>query len=257
MNKKYLITAIFCYSLLILLLFYLFTSKEITYTTMVSIFIPILIGAIIKYDSNIKIKYNEYYEPLYHYIRTYYDVMSQPFNYISMGEKHRMMSEITQDILKFLNNNLKYASEDVSSILELILFNKYKNHNENEFQDVNDANKLIPVIMDEIVDNYNVIFFNHFLCKKIYIFFNKPHKVNHIIYLYCDSFMVNIARQKKYALSLFECVKTYNYLEKYRNDNYKKYNKLWKFFKNNQKEGNDYIIEQLNKKYNIKIKKIR
>ncbi len=56
MNKKYLLVTIFSYSLLGWLLYCLFTTESNTYVTMTSIFIPVLIGAIIKYDSDTKKK---------------------------------------------------------------------------------------------------------------------------------------------------------------------------------------------------------
>lgn len=256
MNKKYLLVTIFSYLLLVGLLYCLFTTKSNTYVTMTSIFIPILIGAIIKYDSNTKKKYNEYYEPLYHYIRTYHDVLSQPSSYMSMGEKHGMMTEITQDILKFLNNNLKYSSEKINERLEVILFNKYKNHDNNEFQDVYDTNSLIPILMKEIIENYNTVYFNHFLTRKLCMLFNKPSKSNQLIYIYCDSFIIDLARKKQYAVSLAECVETYDYIQKYREKNYKKYYKLYRFCKRNKNKDYKIVIPKLNKKFGIKIKKI-
>lgn len=196
MNKKYLLVTIFSYSLLGWLLYCLFTTESNTYVTMTSIFIPVLIGAIIKYDSDTKKKNSEYYEPLYHYIRTYYDVLSQPRSYMNIGKKHEMITEITQDILKFLNNNLKYSSEKINERLGIILFNKYKNHNNNEFQDVYDTNSLIPMLMKEIIENYNVMYFNHFLARRICMFSNRISKANHLIYIYCDSFIMDLARKK-------------------------------------------------------------
>lgn len=256
MNKKYLLVTILGYLLLVGLLICLFTTELNTYVTMTSIFIPILIGALFKYDSNIKKKYNEYYEPLYHYIRTYHDVLSQPYSYISMGKKHEMMSEITQDILKFLNSNLKYSSEKINERLEVILFNKYKNHDNNEFQNVYDTNGLIPILMKEIIENYNTVYFNHFLKRKLYMIFNKPSKVNQLIYIYCDSFILDLARKKEYAVSLAECVETYDYIQKYRKKNYKKYYKLYRFCKRNMNKDYKVVILKLNKKFEIKIKKI-
>lgn len=257
MNKKYLIVTILSYLLLFGLLYCLFTSKSNTYVTMTSIFIPILVGAIFQYDSNIKKKYNEYYEPIYHYIRTYHDVLSQPYSYISMGKKHEMMSEITQDILNFLNKNLKYSSEKVNEILEIILFNKYKNHDDDEFQDVYDTNRLIPIIMKEIIENYNMVYFNHFITRKFCMLLNKPVKANQLIYIYCDSFILDLAQKKEYDISLAECVETYNYIQKYREKNYKKYYRLYHFCKRNRNKEYKKVISKLNKKFGIKVKKIK
>lgn len=257
MNKKYLITTTYSFILLITLLYCLFTTESNTYITMTSIFIPILIGAIIQYDSNIKKKYNEYYEPLYHYIRTYHDVLSQPDSYMNMGKKHDMMKEITQDILTFLNKNINYSSEKVNEIMELILFNKYKNHNDNEFQDVYDTNRLVPILMEEIIENYNIVYFNRFLTRRIYMALNKPMKANQLIYVYCDSFILDLARKKEYAISLAECVETYSYIQKYREKNYKKYYKLYYFCKRNRKKHYKKVISRLQKEFCIKIKKIK
>lgn len=257
MNKKYVAIAFLSSITMILLLLILFFVKSNTYITMVSIFIPILVGFMINYDNKQKEIYKLYYLPLYHYIRTYYDILSQPYERISMGTKHRMMSSISKDLISFLNNNLKYASEEMSDLLSIQLFYKYENEKiPNEFQDIYNINQVIPLITKELLENYSVLHINHYLKKKKYL--NKKFcMINGLIYLYVDSFLIDIARKKNYVLSLYECVEFYKILDKYRDKNYKDYYKIYRYIKKNRSKDINFLIKELNHKFNIKIKKIK
>ena len=85
---------------------------------------------------------------------------------------------------------------------------------------------------------------------------NKPAKANQLIYVYCDSFIIDLARKKEYAIGLSECVETYDYIQKYRLKNYKNYYKLYRFCIGNRKKDFNIVIKKLREKFGIKIKKI-
>lgn len=257
MNKKYCLISIslsitiFVFSMVILFI------KSNVYATITSIFIPILFGILINYDIKQKEIYKLYYHPLYYYIKTYYDILSQPYERLPMRKKHDMMSSISQDLINFLNDNIKYVSEELSDKLEIIFFYKYENEKvQNEFQDVYNINMLIPIITKELLENYNALHINHYLKRKKYIN-KKYHEVNGIVYLYVDSFLIDIARKKQYVTSLYECVEFYLKLDKYRDKHYKNYYKIYKFIKKNRNKEINLLIEELNKKFDIKIKKTR
>ena len=257
MNKKYIFISFLSTITMILLLIVLFFFISNIYMTMVSIFILILVAFIINYDNKQKEKYKLYYLPLYHYIKTYYDILSQPYERISMGTKHQMMSSIAKDLINFLNSNLKYASEEMSDLLSIQLFYRYENEKiPNEFQDIYNINQLIPLITKELLENYSVLHINYYLKKKRYLT-KKFHMINGIIYLYVDSFLLDIARKKNYVLSLYECVEFYKILDKYRDKNYKDYYKIYRYIKKNRNKDINFLIKQLNHKFNIKINKIK
>lgn len=240
----------------------LFIAKSEKIITMFSIFTPIICGALINYNTKQKEIFNTYYEPLYSYIRTYYDILSQPYDRLSMGKKHEMMSKIAEDLLNFLNDNLKYASEEVCESLEMMLFYKYENINkQNEFQDIYNLNTIIPILMKEILQNYNVNHFNHYLLRRHYMAKDKFHKSNGLLYNYIDSFLINIGRKKEYAISLYEVVEFYQNIMIYRDEHYKDTYKLYKYCKRNfnlkSKSDCNRIINELKNKFGLKIKKIK
>lgn len=154
---------------------------------------------------------------------------------------------------KFLNDNLEYASENVCEILEINFFYEYENYdNQNEYQDVHNLNRLIPILCNEIIENYNALYFNHFVFRKIYLKKEKPHKSFRLIYSYVDSILINIA-QKEMNFSLYELNEFYQMLLSYRRENYKKYFKIYLFLKKNKKSNNDEIIDFIDKNFGFKI----
>lgn len=257
MKKKYCLVSMLFFIFLLILIIILFFSKYNTYVTMASIFIPILFGVIINYDNKQKEIYKLYYLPLFHYIKTYYDILSQPKERVSMRQKHEMMSSISKDLINFLNDNLKYTSEEISDMLSIILFYKYENEKaSNEFQDIYNINRLIPIITKELLESYNSLHINHYLKRKSYLT-QKYHMVNGIIYLYVDSFLINIARKKQYVMSLYECVEFYKKISDYRIKHFKEYYKIYKYIKKNRNKDIDSLIRELKDKFNIKIEKIK
>lgn len=257
MNKRYCLISFSFLLLIMLLLFILLFSTSTVYITMASIFIPILFGLITNYDSKQKEIYRVYYLPMFHYIKTYYDILSQPKDRVSMGKKHEMMSNISKDLIKFLNENLKYASEEISDVLSVILFYEYEYKKvPNEFQDIYNINRLIPIITKELLENYNVLHINHYFKRRLYLN-KKYHMVNGIVYLYVDSFLLDIARRKEYTISLYECVEFYKTLDKYRDKNYRKYYKIYKYIKKNRNKDKDLLIKELKNNFNIKIMKVK
>lgn len=257
MNKKYCVISFFIFIILIMLVVILFESDSVSYVTMTSIFVPILFGFIIDFDKKQKERYRLYYLPLYNFIKTYYDILSQPYDRINMGKKHEMMSDISKDLLTFLNSNLNYASEEISNELSVILFYRYENKKvANEFQDVYNINRLIPIITKELVENYNVLHINHYIFRKKYLH-EKYHMVNGIIFMYVDSFLLDIARKKEYAISLFECVEYYNKINKFRIDNFEKYYEIYKYIKKNRNKDVNLLKKELKNKFGIKINKLK
>lgn len=257
MNKKYIIITFISYLSIFSLMLIIIYSDSVSYITMSSIFIPIIVGALFNYDSNVKKIYNKYYEPLYHYIATYHDIMSQPSSRLKIGKKHEMMSSISRDIILFLNNNLEYSKDSISEIQKIILFYEYENNGTNELQDINDINRLIPLLMKQIMENYNVLNINHYIKRKRYILKDIPQKVNFLMYLFCDSFILNIARKEEYALTLYECIETYSYIQQYRLKNFKKYFELRAYCLKNIETDNDINIKNLKEKFGINIQKIK
>ena len=258
MNKKYVTFTITLYSLIVISVIFLFNTTSTIYATMFSIFIPILFGLVINYNEKQKEIFNTYYEPIYHYIRTYYDTLSQPYERESMGKKHEMMSKISRDLIMFLNDNLKYASEEVKSLLGIFLFYEYKyKDSPNEFQDIYNINRIIPILSKETLENYNVLHINHYLKRRYYMRKNKYHKVNGLVYVYIDSFILDLFRKKEYAISLYEVVEAYNIIQKHREKNYKQSYKLYRYIKHNRNKDIKIIISELNKKFKIKVKKIK
>lgn len=256
MKKNYLIFTTISFALLIGLLFCLFTTESIIYVTMSSIFIPILIGAIFNFDLKAKTIFREYYEPLYQFIRTYHDVLGQPNEYIDINKKREMMGNIAKDMKDFVYKNLKYSSDEVFEILEFLLFVQYESSGKNDYQNVYDINRLVPVLMKEIIENYNVIYFNHYLKRKFYMKREIPHKVNYLTYLYCDGFIIDIARRKEYVLTIDSTIKIYKYIQEYRFKHYKEYNRLYNFCKKNMNTDVSIRMKKLKKDFNIDIKKI-
>ena len=253
MNKKYLIITISLFVAVGICTILLFMTDSVAYSTMFSIFIPILVGTIINYDLKQKEIYLRYYEPIYRYIVTYHDILSQPFNRLTMEKKHNMIKKLSRDMTKFLNDNLEYASENVCEILEINFFYEYENYdNQNEYQDVYNLNQLIPILCNEIIENYNALYFNHFMFRKMYLKKEKPHKSFRLIYSYVDSILINIA-QKEMVFSLYELNEFYQMLLSYRKENYKKYFKIYSFLKKNKKSNKDEIIEFMDKNFGFKI----
>lgn len=258
MNKKYVTFTITLYSLIVISVIFLFNTTSTIYATMFSIFIPILFGLVINYNEKQKEIFNTYYEPIYHYIRTYYDILSQPYERINMGKKHEMMSKISRDLISFLNSNLKYASEEVKELLGIFLFYEYEYQDEaNEFQDINNINRLIPILSKEILENYNVLYINHFIKRRYYMRKEKYHKANGLVYNYIDSFILDLYRRKEYALSLYEVVEAYNIIVDYRAKNIKSCYKVYRYIKHNRNKDLKAIILKLDDKFKIKVKKIK
>lgn len=257
MNKRYCLFSIMFGILLFVLIYILIYSNSNTYVTMSSILIPIIIGVIINYENNQKKKYKLYYLPLFHYIKTYYDIFSQPNNYITIPKKYEMMQDLSKDMLDFLNKNLNYASEELSDILAINLFYKYKNSKvSNEDQDVYNINRILPIITKELLESYNSLHLDQYIMRKYYL--NKEYRmVNGILFFYVDSFLINLARQKEYVVYLDECVKFYQMLDSYREKNSSKYYKIYKYIKRNRNKNVDFLIKELNSRFNIKIKKLK
>ena len=257
MNKKYCCISFVLYSFVWLLSMILIFSKSETYVMMSSILLPILIGIIINYDNKQKEVYKVYYQPLFHFIKTYYDILSQPNERLKMGKKHEMMSSLSKDLIRFLNDNLKYASEELSDLLSITFFYQYENEKiPNEFQDIYNVNKLIPVITKKLVENYNVLHIEQTFKRKKYL--NKVyHEVNGVIFLYVDSFLIDIARKKQYVISPYETVEFYKIIDKYRTKHFKEYYKIYKYIKRNRKKDINLIKKGLKSKFNISIKKIK
>lgn len=255
MNKKYCSIAVLSFISLVSLIIGMFFISSSTYITMASIFIPILAGIIINYDNKQKEIYKLYYLPLYHYIKTYYDILSQPDDMDPISKKHEMMSSISKDLIGFLTENLKYSSEELSDMLSIIHFYKYENQKEeNEFQDVYNINKLIPIITKELLEIYNVLHITDYFKRKKYLN-KKYHMVNGIIYLYVDGFLMDIGRRKEYTFSLAECVEFYKNISDYRKQHFKDYHKIYRYIKRNKNKDIELLIEELKAKFNIDIKK--
>lgn len=253
LNKKYLIITISLFVAVGICTALLFITDSVSYSTMFSIFIPILVGTIINYDLKQKEIYLRYYEAIYRYIVTYHDILSQPFDRLTMEKKHDMIKKLSRDMTKFLNDNLEYASENVCEILEINFLYEYENYdNQNEYQDVYNLNRLIPILCNEIIEIYNVLYFNHFVFRKIYLKKEEPHKSSRLIYNYVDSVLINAA-QKEMAFNLYELNKFYQMLLSYRRKNYKKYFKIYSFLKKNKKLNNDEIIDFIDENFGFKI----
>lgn len=256
MNKKYCLISILFFLLMLVLTICLFSKISNTYVTMASIFIPIIFGAIINYDSQQKELYKLYYLPLYHYIKTYYDILSQPQEIASMGKKHEMLSSISKDLIDFLQDNLKYASEELNDMLSIIYFYHYENEKvQNEFQDVYNINRLIPIITKDLLEIYNVLHIGQYLKRKRYLN-QKYQMVNGIVYLYVDSFLIDIARRKEYVIDLYECVEFYKKINNYRKKHFTDYYKIYKYIRKNRDKDINLLIKELNDNFNIKIRKI-
>ncbi len=257
MNKKYCLISTLSFIFMTVLGNILIFSKSNTYVTMTSIFIPIIFGIIINYDNSQKQIYKLYYLPLFYYIRTYYDIMSQPQEKSTITEKHEMMSNISKDLMNFLNDNVKYASEELSNMLSCLYYYKYINKKvQNENQDIYNINSVIPIITKELLEIYNVLYINDYLKRRIFIN-KKYHMVNDMIFLYVDSFLIDIARKKGYIITLSKCVKFYKTIDDYRNQHFRDYYKIYKFIKKNRNENIDLLIKELSRKFNIKIKNIK
>lgn len=256
MSKKYCLISILFLILMIILVIILFFSKSSNLETMSSIFIPIFFGMIINYDSKQKEIYKLYYLPLFHYIKTYYNILSQPQETISMGKKHEMISSISKDLIKFLSENLKYSSEEMSEMISIIFFYKYENKKlTNEFQDVYNINMLIPIITKELLEIYNVLNIDKYIMKKRYSN-PKYNMLNEIIFLYVDSFFMDIARKKEYVITLYECVEFYKIIDNYREKHFENYYKIYKYIKENRNKNLELLIRELNDKFHIEIGKM-
>lgn len=112
-------------------------------------------------------------------------------------------------------------------------------------------NRLIPILCNEIIENYNALYFNHFVFRKIYLKKEKSHKSFRLIYSYVDSILINIA-QKEMDFSLYELNEFYQMLLSYRRENYKKHFKICSFLKKNKKLNNDEIIDFIDKNFGFK-----
>lgn len=222
---------------------------------MSSIFIPIILGILLNYDIKQKEIYKIYYKKLIHFAMTYYDILYQPKNRLSLYKKHEMISSLSRKLIVFLNDNISYASNELNEKLINIYFYEFENENNpNEIQDVYNMNMLIPIIIKEAIENYNVLNVEHFIRRKKYIR-KKYHEVNGLVYLYVDSVLIDIARRKNYVLSISEVIQFYESLAKYRENNYQKYYKIYKFLRQNEKESINALIRKLKNKFGIKIKK--
>ncbi len=257
MNKKYILFA----SLLTILIFFfsliMIFSNNQNYVVMSSIFVPIFFGILINYDNKQKEIYKIYHEKIFHYVTTYYDILTQPKERLPIKEKHRMISDLSRDLIIYLNNNLAYASEELDSELAIIYFYEYENkYIPNEYQDVYNINSLMPIIINEALENYNILHIDKY-CKKQSYLTKKYHKVNGFIFYYVDSYLLDIARKKHYVLSIYETVQFLMLLQKYRDKHYKDYWKIYKYLKRNKEKEIDLIIKELDLKFGIKIKKLK
>lgn len=250
--KEYKYNTFFLLGSTFMCLLILFITSEEEYLTIVSIFIPLLLGTAINYDLRKKEIYKEYYEPLYMYIRTFQDILAQPESRDNIKKKYSMISQLSRDMIKFLKENVKYASEDALAELEMFNIFEYENFNEkNEIQDVYNLNRLIPILCEEVIENYNMIYFNHYILRKFYFKQNKYHKSFGLIYTYVDSVFIDIGRKKEIAIDIDELTLFYQKINEYRKRNPKRYFDIYKYIRKNRNKDLDELIDNLNSRFDI------
>ena len=81
-------------------------------------------------------------------------------------------------------------------------------------------------------------------------------KLNEIIFLYVDSFFMDIARKKEYVITLYECVEFYKIIDNYREKHFENYYKIYKYIKENRNKNLELLIRELNDKFHIEIGKM-
>jgi len=256
MKKSYLFISILTYTFIFLLaIVFLLNNNSVVYATIVSIIVPITFGFLIDYDKKQKYLLKEYYTPLYFYVRVYFDILSQSNEMLKLGEKHGMIDKLSFDVVEFLNNNLKYVSPSLSEKLEFIVFNKYRNDN-NEFQRNYDLIGIMPIIMKEMNELYKSLNVEQLLISKSYIRQNRYCKYNGLKILYCQSFILNVAKRVDVVQSIGETMLFYLEFQKYIDKNSDKLFRLYKYcIDNNYNINYKKIVKELKEQYNFGIKK--
>lgn len=249
MKKRYINTVIFL-SFIILVLFILMIlfSESTLIITMGSILIPVAITFLVEYDNRKKEVLKNFYLPLFLYIRTYLDVLSAENEQMIMGEKHKLIDKISNDIYSFLYNNANNISDELEAIFNIQHFYRY--FNTNEFQRNYNLIRLAPMILQEYIELYSILHIEQLFKLQF-----KPNDITinlRLLYLtYVQCSILDISRKNNYISSIYETIELHKQTIKNKKLN-NKYVEIYKFLINNNEQDFKTLEKLLKDNYNIK-----